>query len=178
MDERLLYQDEIVFVKTLGEGDAVPLSNAFTAQNTDATVETFRRYANEQAQGQRIGAVALYGGVYAGYLTIVPRPASGLFSGIGIPEITDFRVLSAFQRRGVGGILLDVAEKVVAEFADIVGIGVGLHSGFGSVQRLCVKRGYLPSGSGIWQGGKLLPKNALCRNDDDLILYFTKKLRE
>lgn len=176
MDERLYYQDDMVFVKSLAEGDVVPLANAFVAQNSGATVDTFRWYLREQERDARIGLVALYGGVYAGYLTIARRPVVGLFSGIGIPEIADFRVLTAFQRRGIGAALLDVAEGVAAGFSQIIGIGVGLHGGYGAIQRLCVRRGYLPTGSGIWHNGKLLAKDAPCRNDDNLVLYFTKQL--
>ena len=40
-----------------------------------------------------------------------------------------------------------------------------------------VKRGYIPDGTGAWYRGKPLGQYAPCVNDDDLNLYFTKRLR-
>lgn len=42
---------------------------------------------------------------------------------------------------------MDVAEKIAAKYADTVYLGVGLHCGYGSAQRMYVKRGYLPDGT-------------------------------
>ena len=88
----------------------------------------------------------------------------------------DFNVLEKFRRNGVGTVLLDVAEKIAAEYSDTVYLGVGLHSGYGSAQRLYVKRGYVPDGSGVWYGDKVCNPYSACVNDDDLVLYLSKKL--
>jgi hypothetical protein len=53
---------------------------------------------------------------------------------------------------------------------------VGLHAGYGPAQRLYVKRGYVPDGSGVWYQDKPLPMNAPSRNDDNLALYMSKAL--
>lgn len=45
---------------------------------------------------------------------------------------------------------MDTAEKIVLTRSKIVCIGVGLHAGYGSAQRMYVKRGYIPDGSGVW----------------------------
>lgn len=45
---------------------------------------------------------------------------------------------------------MDIAEEIAATYADTVYLGVGLHSGYGSAQRMYVKRGYIPDGSGVW----------------------------
>ena len=55
-----------------------------------------------------------------------------------------------FQRRGIGSRLLEAAEKAAASSGSAVTLGVGLHSGYGPAQRLYVKRGYIPDGSGVW----------------------------
>jgi len=68
------------------------------------------------------------------------------------------------------------AEQIAAEYADTVYLGVGLHSGYGSAQRMYVKRGYIPDGSGVWYGDKICPPYAECKNDDELNLYLSKKL--
>lgn len=71
---------------------------------------------------------------------------------------------------------MDAAEKIASEYADTVYLGVGLHSGYGSAQRMYVKRGYLPDGSGVWYRDSVCPPYGECRNDDDLVLYLSKKL--
>ena len=55
-------------------------------------------------------------------------------------------------------------------------IGVGLHSGYGSAQRMYVKRGYVPDGSGVWYRDKVCEPYEKCCNDDDLVLYLSKNI--
>ena len=57
----------------------------------------------------------------------------------------------------------------------MVTLGVGLHKGYGPAQRLYVKRGYIPDGSGLWFNNEPLAPYAPCENSDDLVLYFSKK---
>ena len=71
---------------------------------------------------------------------------------------------------------MDVAELVAGGYSDRVCLGVGLHSGYGSAQRMYVKRGYLPDGSGVWYRDEICPQGADCRNDDDLVLHLSKAL--
>lgn len=44
-------------------------------------------------------------------------------------------------------------------------------------QGMYVKRGYIPDGTGAWYGDKVCEQNADCRNDDNLVLYLSKRLR-
>ena len=92
-----------------------------------------------------------------------------------MPEIVDFAVLEKFQRRGIGGKLMDAAEKCAASRCDRVYLGVGLHSGYGSAQRMYVQRGYIPDGSGVWYQDRVHEQYAPCVNDDDLVLYLLKR---
>ena len=39
------------------------------------------------------------------------------------------------------------------------------------------KRGYIPDGSGVWYRNRVCEPYTSCENDDDLILYLSKKLR-
>ena len=41
---------------------------------------------------------------------------------------------------------------------------------------LYVKRGYIPDGNGVWYQEKTLEQYAPCCNDDDLVLFMSKKL--
>jgi hypothetical protein len=47
-------------------------------------------------------------------------------------------------------------------------LGVGLHNGYGQAQRMYVKRGYIPDGSGVWFNDVNLEQYADCKNDDKL----------
>lgn len=68
-------------------------------------------------------------------------------------------------------------EKLQSRWADLqAGKAVGLHSGYGNAQRMYVSRGYMPDGSGVWYGEAVCPAYGACRNDDDLVLYFSKPL--
>lgn len=72
---------------------------------------------------------------------------------------------------------MNVAEKIASEYSNIVYLAVGLHSGYGNAQRMYVKRGYIPDESGVWYKNRVCPPYSDCKNDDDLVLYFSKKLR-
>lgn len=72
---------------------------------------------------------------------------------------------------------MDVAESIAAKFSDTVCLSVGLHNGYGAAQRMYVKRGYIPDGTGAWYGTRVCPQYADCYNDDELVLYFAKALK-
>ena len=72
---------------------------------------------------------------------------------------------------------MDAAEALAAKASDTVYLGVGLHSGYGSAQRMYIKRGYIPDGSGVWYKDEVCEPYSQCRNDDDLVLYLSKKLK-
>ena len=69
-----------------------------------------------------------------------------------------------------------MAEDLAAQVSDTICLGVGLHSGYGTAQRLYVKRGYVFDGSGLWYRDKPLEQYAPCAADDGLVLYLSKKL--
>ena len=74
------------------------------------------------------------------------------------------------------GLRRDGTVVASSRYADRVYLGVGLHAGYGSAQRMYVKRGYVPDGTGAWYDGAVCPPYADCRNDDDLVLYLSKSL--
>ena len=131
----------------------------------------------DQAEGKSISLAAEYIGNVAGYINVYPDAEWGAFGGMGLPEIVDFGVLEKYRKNGIGSHLMDVAEEIASRYADTVYLGVGVHNGYGSAQRMYVKRGYIPDGSGVWYRNEVCPQYAPCQNDDSLILYFSKKLR-
>ena len=96
---------------------------------------------------------------------------------MGYPEIVDFGVLEKYQKRGIGSKLMDAAERIASEYADMVYLGVGLHRGYGSAQRMYVKRGYIPDGSGVWYKDKPCTPYSIYTNDDDFVLYMFKEFK-
>ena len=131
----------------------------------------------DQEKGDCLALTAEYKGAPAGYINVYWNPPAGAFANRNIPEIVDFGVLEKYRCRGIGSKLMDVAEQIAGEYSDTVYLGVGLHSGYGSAQRLYIKRGYLPDGSGVWYKDVVCEPYSSCCNDDDLILYLSKKLR-
>lgn len=60
--------------------------------------------------------------------------------------------------------------------SNIVDIGVGLYPDYGSAQRLYIKRGYMPDGHGATYNYEYVTPGKEYPVDDDLALWFTKKL--
>lgn len=166
-----------IIVRNMEYADAQAITDAEIEQGWDASVEKYLKRLEDQRAGRAISLVAACSGRTVGYINVYPNSTGGAFAGKGYPEIVDFGVLEKYRNRGIGSILMDVAEEIAATYADLVYLGVGLHSGYGSAQRMYVKRGYIPDGSGVWYRDKICEPYAECKNDDHLILYLSKKLR-
>ena len=166
-----------ILLRPLKQEDAAAFDATFQAQGWGSRAELLNRYLGEVSRGERQVVVAELDGEPAGYVTLVPQSPAGPFAGKGVPEIVDFNVLERFQRRGVGAALMDEAERLAAQLSDQVCIGVGLHRGYGAAQRMYVKRGFIPDGSGVWYDGKQAePYTREYPIDDELALYFSKQL--
>ena len=174
----IYYNDKTVVVRDMIASDAQYFTNEERLQGWDSTADKFEMRLKDAAEGKSISLVAEYNGVPAGYINVYPNSEWGAFANKGYPEIVDFGVLEKFRKMGIGSILMDAAEKIASEYSDTVYLGVGLHSGYGSAQRMYVKRGYIPDGSGVWYKDKVCePYDTACANDDDLVLYLSKKLK-
>jgi len=160
------------------EPDAYAIAKGEQAQGYGTTPDRFLSHLREQKDGKCIAILAERDGQAAGYIHVYPDAQWGPLGGQGYPEIVDFGVLEKFRRQGVGGKLMDTAESMAAEYAPLVYLAVGLHKYYGPAQRLYIKRGYLPDGSGVWYADKPCEPYGMYRNDDDLNLYLVKKLRE
>jgi len=106
----------------------------------------------------------------------LPNDAYGPFANKNIPTVCDFNVLIKFRGQGVGSALMDAVENLARQMSTVICLGVGLYTNYGAAQRMYVKRGYIPDGSGVWYKNKNLPPYEQCCNDDDLILYMSKQL--
>jgi len=157
------------------ESDIQELSRGFISQGWPSREEILTRYFKEQESGEREVLVAEVEGALAGYITILSCAKQGPFAEI-YPELSDFNVFEPFQNQGIGNLLLEEAEKRVRLISDKVTLGVGLHSGYGPAQRLYIKRGYIPDGTGVWYQNHQPAMNAVCEDIGELVLYLSKNL--
>ncbi len=174
----MIYYDEgDIVIRNMEQADIAIIVEEEIAQGWHPSTEGYEMRLKDQAEGCSVALTALYKGKVAGYVNVYRNGLDGAFAGKGYPEIVDFGVLERYRKRGIGTKLMDVAEEIAATFSDTVYLGVGLHSGYGSAQRMYVKRGYIPDGSGVWYNEQVWPQYENCCNNDDLVLYFSKELR-
>ena len=173
----IYYQDADVVVRDMEEADARIFCDKYTAQGWHPEVEYYLMRMREHAEGKCVALTAEYQGHPAGSVYVYMNAEAGPFRDKHWPYIVDFSVLQKYQRRGVGSRLMDAAEKIAAQHADVVCLGVGLCREYGSAQRMYAKRGYIPDGSGVWYQDKpCVQYETVCTIDDDLVLYIYKKL--
>lgn len=166
-----------ILIRNIQANDIPIITAEEMAQGWGDNPEKYELRLSHQAEGKCIPLVAVYKGNIAGYVNIYPNSERGAFANKKYPEIVDFAVLEKYRKHGIGNKLMDLAEQIAAQYADVVYLGVGLHSGYGSAQRMYVKRGYIPDGTGVWYSDKVCELNADCKNDNDLVLYLSKKLK-
>ena len=165
----------ICSIRKMQESDIKELSRGFISQGWPSREEILTRYFKEQESGEREVLVAEVECAVAGYITILPDAKQGPFAGMA-PELSDFNVFEPFQNQGIGNLLMEEAEKRVKPISDKVTLGVGLHSGYGPAQRLYIKRGYIPDGTGVWYQNHQPAMNAVCEDIGELVLYLSKNL--
>ncbi|MBH1940986.1 GNAT family N-acetyltransferase [Mobilitalea sibirica] len=172
----IYYKDEKIIIRDMKEEDAGSIYEELTTQDCHPDLKTYQNYYIEQEKREKYVFIAEYEGNIAGYVTLIPNVLTGPFANQNIPEVNNLGVFIKYQKKGIGNKLLDVLEEVAANISDEISLAVGVHSGYGQAQRIYIKRGYLFDGSGVWYQGKQLEQYADCCNDDDLILYLSKKL--
>ncbi|MDN5248442.1 MAG: GNAT family N-acetyltransferase [Wolbachia endosymbiont of Tyrophagus putrescentiae] len=149
----------------------------FAEANWLKPASTFEAYLQEQKLGERIVWVAFYNNEFAGYITLKWKSSYPSFKNQNIPEVMDFNILPSMRNKGIGSALLEVAEKEAAKRNYTVGLGVGLYADYGVAQKLYIKRGYIPDGLGVTYKYQCVKPGTKVDLDDDLVLWFTKKLR-
>ena len=173
----IYFKDTEILIRDMIQSDAQIITDEEIAQGWHQTIDKYEMRLRHQAQGKSVALIAEYKGNIAGYINVYPNSEWGAFGNQGYPEIVDFGVLVKYRRNGIGNKLMDIAEEIASQYSDTVYLGVGVHNGYGSAQRMYIKRGYIPDGTGVWYGEKVCPQYADCCNDDDLVLYLSKKLR-
>lgn len=174
--EPIIVSDHLI-IRELREEDIAPIVAAEIAQGWHATPEKLQERLAHAEIGRSVNFVALWDDIPVGYVSVYDGAIHGPYAGCGYPEIVDFNVLELYRRRGIGSALLDVCEAFAAETSDIVTLGVGLHCGYGAAQRLYVKRGFIPDGSGVWSERIVAEPYTMVENGDGLVLYMAKQLK-
>ncbi len=175
-EETIYYRDDKLTIRSMRPEDAKVYYDTYLSYDWHPQIETYENYYKEQQKGERLVFVPEYEGKVVGICTLVLHPTEGPWGGQNIPEIVDLCVFFHIHKSGIGSRLLDVAEAEAAKRSDMVFLAVGCHSGYGAAQRIYVKRGFIPDGSGVWYQNKQLDQYAPCVNDDDLLLFMSKKL--
>ena len=172
----IYYENNYIVIRPMKESDIEHLSDEFMKLGWGDRRETLTLYFREQGLLERDVLVAEYNGIPAGYITLIPNAKAGPFLGRNIPEVKDFNVLPQFRRLGIGNHLMSCIEDIAKQKSKQICLGVGLYSDYGTAQRMYVKRGYIPDGSGVWHNNRNLAPYESCINDDDLNLFFVKQL--
>lgn len=165
-------------IKRLNKDHILSINRNFIEQGWKSREKVLNNYFHEQQIGKRIVLVYEENNEIMGYITLINNPINGPFSLINIPEISDFNVFEKYQNKGIGQKLLDEIICLAEKKSKFVGIGVGLHSGYGKAQRMYIKNGFIPDGKGVYYKGQILTPYMDCKNDDNLALYFIKKIDE
>lgn len=170
-------QLDSINIRYMTSEDIPKITSMFTNQGWDSREHVLQRYLTEQQNNLRYVLVAEVNHSITGYVTLLPLAKEGPFKN-KYPEIADFNVFESYQNKGIGQALLNNIEKEASMFSSTISLGVGLHKGYGPAQRLYVKRGYMPDGSGVWYNNKPSTIRDMVCNNDDLVLYLSKSLHE
>ena len=173
----IYYDNNELVIRNMEEADARVFTDEETAQGWHADISKYLTRLRDQVEGKCVALTAVYQGHPAGYANVYLTGLGGPFVEKGWPEIVDFGVLEKYRRKGIGSRLMDTAEQIGAQYADTIWLCVGLHNGYGSAQRMYIKRGYIPDGTGVWYQGKPCEQyETEIANDDSLVLFLSKTL--
>ncbi len=113
----------------------------------------------------------------AGFCILNFKPAYPPFIKFNIPELQDLNTHPDFRQRGVATALIQKCELLAKQHgAQSLGLGVGLHTGYGKAHRLYVKMGFIPDGEGVVYDTQIIQPHDIRSIDDDLCLMMTKDL--
>lgn len=131
----------------------------------------------KNGDSERITLLAHWGGDLVGFCILNFRPAYAPFYRFSIPEFQDLNTHPDHRRKGVAAALIDECERLARERgANALGLGVGLHAGYGNAQRLYVKKGYVPDGQGVVYDAQGVKPYDIRPVDDELCLMMVKSI--
>ena len=167
------------FTRKLEQRDIAPLSESFIGTPWERRgTDHFKNFLQSQLDSERIVLVGLIDSTPVGHVSILWKSKYTPFQVSNIPEINDLTVAPSSRRLGVATSLLDHTENIVGEKYSSVGIGFGLHEGYGNAQYLYVKKGYLPDRKGVVLNDRVVNEGESIRLGDEPAIYLTKRLSQ
>jgi GNAT superfamily N-acetyltransferase len=165
-----------VTIRRMRPEDIDGLVEAFGAEGWERSAAGFEGYLSEQERGERVTLIALADDAPAGFGSLVWSPDYSGFREAGIPEVHDLNVVPSRWRQGIATALMDELERIAGGRSDAVGIGVGMHPGYGPAQRMYVRRGYVPDARGLSYDNRPVTPGETLPVDDSLNLHLVKRL--
>ena len=98
-------------VRTMNEKDINKILDNYCEQAWAKPREVIESYYIRQNNKELFIFVAEYQNDTAGYAVLYPNALYGPFANKNIPEISDLIVFMKYQRKGIGNLILDEAEK-------------------------------------------------------------------
>lgn len=166
----------MIFRKLTHE-DIPQIVSAFSEIGWNKPTSLYEKYLKEQEESERYIWIAFKENRFVGYVTLKWYSDYLPFRDQSIPEISDLNVLPKFRKKGIGSVLLEKAESEAFKKGSTVGIGVGLSADYGNALKLYIRRGYVPDGKGVTYKFKSVCFGNIVYLDDDLVLWFEKKVR-
>jgi GNAT superfamily N-acetyltransferase len=166
-----------MLIRPATENDKALLESVAQAMGTPAGRDDFSRCLMEMAAGRRVIFVAVDDTGPLGYAQLNFTPTYQPFRRLKIAEIQDLNVVPAARRQGIGAALIAICEETArTQGAQEIGISVGLLASFGAAQRLYVRLGYMPDGTGAAYDDEIIHVGDIKPLDDRLTIKLTKSL--
>ncbi len=166
-----------MLIRPATENDKAQLEHVSRAMGTPVGRDDFARCLAEMAAGRRVIFLAVEGDATLGYVQLNFAPTYQPFRRLNIAEIQDLNVIPAARRQGIGEALIGICEETArAQGAQEIGISVGLLASYGAAQRLYVRLGYMPDGTGAAYDDEIIHAGDIKPLDDRLTIKLTKLL--
>ena len=167
-----------ITIKHLVKEDISSIVTILKDNEINRSEQYFTNCYSENISDMRMTLIANYNGEFAGFCHLIFHSAYGYFKTNGIPELNDLVVIPKYRRKGIGRELVRECEHFAKTKFTKIGLGVGLYKDYGNAHKLYVNLGYQPDGNGIfWRNESVIPGSQIFI-DDDLLLYFWKKLED
>lgn len=172
-------QETSLHIRKIERGEIPRLWTLVEALGHAKDTDYFERCLERQENGELLLLAARLeeNGPDIGYCVLNWQPKYAYFKKCGLPEIQDLNVMQAYRRRGYGRQVIAHCEELARKKGYTeMGIGVGLDASYGPAQRLYVKMGYIPDGTGISYDRKQVAFGEFRPVDDNLCLMMVKPL--
>lgn len=167
-------EDEHLTIRDLTHQDISFIDQALIRQNWSKRTDVLESRLILCNQKKMTALIAVFKGEVAGMIFLHHSYTAGPYQNI--PFIEDLLIFKPYQGLKISSKLMDVTERIAKSISNKIALAVGLHSGYGNAHVLYAKRGYIPSGCGVWYQDQIAPSYKEVHNDDDLLLYLSKSL--